>query len=244
MEQQEKAELTSQRAIEKMLRSSFRASIAASEMGYAADLQTLYRESMNLQLPSDLQSARRYIKVLSAAASAHCSQGNFEVAKQFFVRAIFTARKYGLNNQELKAIGRLCTVLKQMRHFDEARLYLEEAVASAFRNRRIHYEMKYKIELRIVEALIAHREMTSTENGRVYFQNPSNPDLLNEEHFVVKQLEPAEAEGARRSIMRRTIKTSYMDVLLPRSRTNGGRRRASFVSTFLKNKVGSWMLVK
>jgi hypothetical protein len=86
--------------------------------------------------------------------------------------------------------------------------------------------------------------MTSTENGRVYFQNPSNPDALNEEHFVVKQLEPAEAEGARRSIMRRTIKTSYMDVLLPRSRTNGGRRRASFVSTFLKNKVGSWMLVK
>lgn len=230
-----------ERATQKKLRCTFRAALAAQTLDCIPDLRQLTAELTTLRAPGDRQSARRFAKTAIPAAQAHFAQGNLDTARTILLDLVSVCRQYNLMHQELKASALLVETLRQQGHLQQARTYIDQAIETAKRSERMSHLRRFEEELAIVCALIAHNEYARSDKDRVFFKEETPSSWTTEQEFTVKQLEPAEAVGARRARMRKTVFDRDDELSTRDPRRTGGRRKSVFVSTLLKKGFGAWM---
>lgn len=229
------------RATQRKLRHTFRSALAAQTLGYAPDLTPLTTELANLPAPQDRRAARRYANTVIPAAKALFAQGDLDTARSLLMDVVPICRQNSLLHQELKATVLLVAILRQQELLVQARELLEHAIETTKTIERKSYKRKFEQELEVVTALIAHSESVRSDNDRVYFKEETDHDLIDEQEFTVKQLDPAEAVGARRARMRKTVFDQDSELSSRDPRRIGGRRKSVFVSTLLKKGLGAWM---
>lgn len=238
---QQKKNYSYVRATQRKLCHAFRSAIAAQTLGYAPDLTPLTTELANLPAPQDRQAARRYANTVIPAAKALFAQGDLDTARSLLMDVVPICRQYSLIHQELKATARLVAMLRQQELLVQARELLEHAIETTKTIKRMSYKRKFEQELAVVTALIAHRESVRSDNDRVYFKEETDHDLIDEQEFTVKQLDSAEAVGARWARLRKTVFDRDSELSSRDPRRTGGRRKAVFVSTLLKKGLAAWM---
>lgn len=230
-----------ERATQKKLRCTFRSALAAQTLDCIPDLTQLTAELTALRAPGDRQSARRFAKTAIPAAQAHFAQGNLDTARTILLDIVSVCRQYTLMHQELRASALLVEILRQQGHLQQARTYIDQAIETAKRSERMSHLRRFEEELAVVCALIAHNEYTRSDKDRVFFKEETLSSWTTEQEFTVKHLDPAEAVGARRARMRKTVFNRDNELSTRDPRRTGGRRKSVFVSTLLKKGFGAWI---
>lgn len=241
MHRTEKILQAHERATQKKLRCTFRSALAAQPLDCIPDLTQLTTELTALRAPGDRRAAGRFAKTAISAAQAHFAQGNLDTARTILLDIVSVCRQYNLMHQELKASALLVGILRQQGHLQQARTYIDQAIETAKRSERKSQLRRFEEELAVVCALIAHNEYVRSDKDRVFFKEETPASWTTEQEFTVKQLDPAEAVGARRARMRKTVFNRDDELSTRDPRRTGGRRKSVFVSTLLKKGFGVWM---
>lgn len=241
MHRTDKIHQAHERATQKKLRCTFRSALAAQTLDCFPDLTQLTTDLTALRAPHDRQSARRFARTAIPAVQAHFAQGNLHTARTILLDIVSVCRQYNLTHQELKASALLVPILRQQGHLQQARSYIDQAIETAKRSERKSHQRRFEQDLAVLCALIAHSENVRSDKDRVFFKEETPSCWTTEQEFTVKQLDPAEAVGARRARMRKTVFDRDDKLSTRDPRRTGGRRKSVFVSTLLKKGFGAWM---